>query len=313
MTRRTAKDAATLLNTRAHALRRAIPGAIGGDETSVHRSRVASRRLREALPVFAAGLKRTKSSKAARKIRKLTRALGTVRELDVTLGLIDELSGSDDLSRPALQDVRLHVAAERDRHREAMLARLASVDLDKLGRRLHTTTEVIAQQPADTWRETLAARLLKRAKRLAEAIDAAGQLYATEQLHQVRIAAKKLRYGLELAADGGTKAAVPLVASLKRVQGTLGKLHDLQVLQEHVSAVQAAAPGTVAPPEGLAAIAGRIEERCRVLHGRYVKAIPDLRLVTEAVRLEVVPQLAARKHPLKMSLGRSRRAAGGAR
>ena len=31
----------------------------------------------------------------------------------------------------------------------------------------------------------------------------AGQMYNPERLHQVRIATKKLRYGLEIAGEGG--------------------------------------------------------------------------------------------------------------
>ena len=65
--------------------KRHLPSAIAGDDRGVHQARVASRRLREAVPVLAAGLKHSKAGKASRKIRRLTRALGTVRELDVTL------------------------------------------------------------------------------------------------------------------------------------------------------------------------------------------------------------------------------------
>jgi CHAD domain-containing protein len=138
-------------------------------------------------------------------------------------------------------------------------------------------------------------------------IGKAGQLYAPEHLHQVRIAVKKLRYGLELAADAGITAAVAQVRELKRVQAILGRLHDLQVLQTHVAAVQVSAPGRTAPHQGLAAIAGRIEERCRILHGKYVAAAPSLLELTSQVPGEVVSRL-ARSRPLKMSLGRAKTA-----
>ena len=110
------------LKTRARALRRYLPAAVAGDDKGVHRlgsHPAASARPSRCSPQGA--FKGSKSKKAGRKIRRLTRALGTVRELDVTLNLIDELSGSDDLSRPALQDVRLHVVGERDNFRETML------------------------------------------------------------------------------------------------------------------------------------------------------------------------------------------------
>jgi CHAD domain-containing protein len=279
----------------------------------VHQARVASRRLREAVPVLAGTLKNSKAGKATRKIRRLTQALGSVRELDVTLHLLDELAASDEFSRPALQDVRLHVIAERDRKREVMLSRLGEVDLEKLRRRLESVSRALEQDQTGAWRQVLGSRLLTRAKRLAAAMENAGQLYAPEQLHEVRIASKKLRYGLELAADSGVAAAAPHVRALKRTQETLGRLHDLQVLQGHVAAVQATPLGRTVPHEGLGAIAGRIEEECRRLHGKYVAQVEKLRELADAVRSQIVPRLTPRGRAVKMALPRSHRAAGEAR
>ena len=59
------------------------PAAVAGDDLAVHQARVTSRRLREAVPVLATGLTGSKAGKARKKIRRLTRALGSVRELDV--------------------------------------------------------------------------------------------------------------------------------------------------------------------------------------------------------------------------------------
>ena len=232
----------------------------------------------------------------------------------MTLHLLDELSASDDLSRPALQDVRLHVMAERERKRETMLSRLGGVDIDKLKRRLESVGEALQRDQAGAWRHVLGTRLLKRAKVLAVAIDDAGQLYSPEHLHQVRIASKKLRYALELAADSGVPSASPLVRSLKRTQETLGRLHDLQVLQRHVAAVQAEPVGRAVPHQGLSAIAGRIEEECRRLHGKYVVQVEGLRHLTESLRTDIVPRLTRpRGRAVKMSLPRARKAAGASR
>lgn len=308
MSSRTPKVTSSLLIRRARALHRYLPAAIAGDDAGVHQARVASRRLREAVPVLAGGIKHV--GKACRKIRRLTQALGTVRELDVSLHLLDELAGSDELSRPALQDVRLHVMEHREKKREEMLSRLADINADKLERRLKSVTDALELDDSEAWRQALGARLVKRAKRLGDAVDAAGHLYAPERLHQVRIAAKKLRYGLELAADSGISAAAPLVRALKRSQEMLGRLNDLQVLQTHVAAVQAAPIGRSVPHQGLAAIAGRIEEECRRIHGRYVAQAEALRGLTVAVPSTVVPRLARRTRPLKMGLRRTRKIAG---
>jgi CHAD domain-containing protein len=294
-----------LLERTSRDLKRHLPSAVSGDDHGVHQARVASRRLRETVPVLATGLKGSKAGKARRKIRRLTRALGTVRELDVTLGLLDELARMDDVPRSAVEAVRAGVIAERDSGRESMLKRLNRVNVDKLHRRLASVAKALEASKDEGWREALGGRLVKRSGLLSEAIDAAGQMYAPERLHQVRIAAKKLRYGLEIASGIGTKSAAPLVRALKRVQDLLGQLHDLQVLLAHVAEVHAAlTPGTGVTPHGLEALSRRIEGDCRHLHGRYVAASGALAGVPLRVTAVVLPELAhpARRRPLKMAL-----------
>ena len=123
-----------LLLRRARELERQLPLAIQGSDTGVHQARVASRRLREAVPVLAGETKARR--KAEKKIRKLTQALGTVREMDVTVQILDEFAQTNALPRNALEDVRAHVIAERDRRRAVMLQRLRRIDTDRLRARL---------------------------------------------------------------------------------------------------------------------------------------------------------------------------------
>ena len=296
-----------LLQQRARALKRHLPAAVAGDDHAVHQARVATRRLREAVPVLSTGLKQGKVRKAGRKIRRLTRALGGVRELDVTLHLLDELARDGAVPRTALEDVRAHVVAERDRSREVMIARLHDVNADKLQRRLASVAEALEESDDDAWREVLGTRMLKRSRKLRAAIDEAGQMYVPDRLHAVRIAAKKLRYTLELAADSGATTAAPLVRTIKRAQDLLGRLHDLQILQTHVAAVQAG-PGTARPGmhQALESVARYVEDACRHLHGRYLGSAGTLRELCEAIPVKVVPQLEKprARRPLKMGLAR---------
>jgi CHAD domain-containing protein len=308
----------SLLQRQSRALKRHLPGAVKGDDRAVHQARVASRRLRESVPVLSAGLKGSKANKARRKIRRLTGALGMVRELDVALKVVDELAAGGDIPRAAIDELRAHVLTERQQRREAMLERLDAVDADKLSRRLTSVSNALSSAETDQWRHVLGKRLLKRAKRLAGSVDEAGNLYAPERLHQVRIATKKLRYGLELAAGGGVKSAAPLVRRLKRVQETLGRLQDLQVLLHHVAVIQAGSNGHRVPRSAFETLAHRIEDESRRLHGRYVAASHPLIDLVAEVRSTVVPALAhppRRSRSLKMSLPRAaaRRHAGGGR
>jgi CHAD domain-containing protein len=306
MNRRNPRLTSLLLARRARALRRHLTGALSGNDRGVHQSRVASRRLREALPVLTSGVKGTKAGKARKKIRKVTKALGMVRELDVTLQVLDELAAKDTLPRLALEEVRARVTSQRDERRSMMLKRLEHVNVDKLERRLTSVGQSLAEAGSDAWRDALGSRLMKRSKALAAAVTAAGHVYSPEQLHCVRIAAKKLRYAMELAADAGVKSAAVPVRALKRTQNTLGRLHDLQVLQTHVAAVQAEPQGRTVPEGGLDIISRALEDQCRHLHARYVASIPRISEIVESTRTLVVPQLAhrarSRIRPLKMTL-----------
>ncbi len=317
MNRRQPRVTSVLLARRARALKSHLSGALAGHHHGVHQARVASRRLREAVPVLTSGVKGTKAKKALRKIRRLTKALGTVRELDVTLHVLDDLARRDTLPRLALEEVRAHVVTERDERRSAMLERMEQVNLPKLGRRMAAVGAVLAESDSEAWRDALGARLVSRTKVLASAMDDAGRIYAPEQLHRVRIAAKKFRYAMELASDAGVKTAAAPVRIVKRVQDTLGTLHDLQILLSHVAAVQLQPSGRTLPEGGLDVIGRALENECRHLHARYVAMIPKLTEAIALTRMTVVPQLARQTEhgvrPLKMILRHrpvSKRAAG---
>jgi CHAD domain-containing protein len=303
-----------LLERRTRALRRQLAAAIAGKDVGVHQARVASRRLREALPVLTEGLAHSKSGKAQRKIRRLTQALGTVRELDVTLHVIDELAERPSVPRAALAEVRALVIEDRERRRKVMLHRLGSVDGGKLAARLGAVREALLHPtPGHNWRAALALRVATRARRLDKAIEEAGQIYGPEALHQVRICAKKLRYALEIADESGAAPCVETLRVIKRVQETLGRLHDLQIVQHHVAAVGAAPRGRRTTPDaGLAVLSRLIEDECRHLHGRYVGQLPQLHESVEAARRDIPLRLTPRRRSartIKMGLAK-RRAAG---
>ena len=306
MNRRNPRVTTALLARRARALKRHLRDAALGNGHGIHQARVASRRLREAVPVLATGLKDAKSKKARKKIRRITRALGAIRELDVTVTLLDELTTQEGIPRVALEEVRAHVLAEQERRRDVMLKRLSRVKVDKLERRLAALGAALQETGTQEWRRTLAARLIKRSKLLRTAVDHAGQLYEAERLHAVRIAAKKLRYAAELAAEAGIRAAAKPVRTIKQAQDTLGRLHDLQVLQTHIAAVQAMPRRSRATDSGLQTISRKLEDECRHVHARYVASVPALKAVIDDMRALVVPDLLRPRprRPMKMKLAR---------
>jgi CHAD domain-containing protein len=220
--------------------------------------------------VFGASAGARRLARALRRVRTLTRTLGPVRELDVTLELLAELAASrGDLALPA-RLVRRGVAAERARRRSRMLETLTPATVEDTDRAVERVLVRLGKTPDDSgWREELRTRTSDRARQLVDAVHDVGLLFDPVRLHQVRIAAKKLRYSLELAGESRVARTGRVVASLKDMQEHLGRLHDLQVLLVFARSPEIdAVPRHRAP---LAALRDLVERECHREHARYLR------------------------------------------
>jgi CHAD domain-containing protein len=298
-----------LVRRRLLALARYLPAALEGDARALHRTRVASRRLRELLPILSAERDGAQRMRLRKPLRRVTRALGSVRELDVVLGLLEEpeFRGAPG---PAAGLVRARVSRARTARREEMRERLARLDLKAVDAQLRILAQAMSGPRHDRrWRAALAARLARRASTLRDRIREAGSLYAPEALHRARVTAKKLRYALEVADESGAAPCRAEVLTLKRTQDALGHLHDLQVLESHVRDADARA---TVPSRGqaraIAALGDAVDRECRALHARYVALAPKAAAVCDRVLREIAPAARAaavaisKPAPLKMTL-----------
>ena len=260
-----------IIRRRVAALSRTLPGARKGDVQAVHQARVATRRIREALPLVARG----RTGKSLKKsVRKLTRALGPVRELDVALMNLDQLRNSGDVSEAAIARLRQLITEERQRLGAEMVRLISHYNLPKFQKK---AVEAAARGPEASGtrdpRRIAAAlgRAARRAEGLHAAIENAAGIYLPDRLHQVRITVKKLRYALEIAQDLSRSRATVRIRTLKRVQDLLGRMHDLEMLIARTRAVQGRSG---APNLSLSAdldrLVRRLENECRRLHARYM-------------------------------------------
>jgi CHAD domain-containing protein len=261
---------------RLRAFTRLLPGVEHGEERAIHRARVASRRLRELVPVLP--LEPRTARKLSRRLRKVTRRLGRIREHDVLLLLTDELHVSRPAHRDALRRMRHALSRTRDAARRAQMDRLPIDELWALARRLDRVSDELRRREkaapperrspdrARALEWAIDARIAHRAARLSTAVDAAGAVYLPERLHDVRIAVKKLRYALEFRSADRDQVR-RAVATLKRAQSLLGRMHDLQVLIERVRGAQAAqAPASLAVWRDMDALVITLDEAFRRLH-----------------------------------------------
>lgn len=274
---------------RLEAFERELPGMQEGNVGALHRARVASRRLRELVPLLP--LDRTAKRKLGVGLKKTTRALGFVRELDVLGLLIDEFRRDGRCPVGALNEVGGRVAEARDETRERLIGKRRMAKLSKLVARLRRASETLktvtpsgrrsaASGSPRARRWALDARLASRAARVRAAFEHAGSVYASGQLHDVRIALKKLRYAIELTDDSSGRLSAD-VAALKGAQDLLGRLHDFEVLLSWTRDAQA----SLSPPDltmwrALDAMEGAIEDDCRRLHARAMRDRQKLMTLT---------------------------------
>src|SRR5688500_208133 len=112
------------------------PDFVSGRTGGLHKTRVASRRIREALPIVGAGAPPAKIKKLGKKMRALTRSLGPLRELDVELDILAAKSKSNGVPDRALELVRREAASRRQVLREQLADDAPVGDVKKLIRKL---------------------------------------------------------------------------------------------------------------------------------------------------------------------------------
>ncbi len=278
-----------LLKRRLAGFTRALPGVEKGDVRALHEARVASRRLRELLPMLR--LEPDTARKISRRLRKVTTRLGAVRELDVLLLVIDELHESRRDRGAALARVGVRVSKARDHARKRLTERLPVAEmwrlankLDKLAGELRVAEQASSKTSARSCRWAVDARVASRASRLSVAIHDAGAVYLPERLHAVRVALKKLRYAVELSAELAGGKTDGALRALKRGQDLLGRMHDLQVLIDRGRQVQASlAPPNLTVWRELDALLLSLDDDCRRLHARYMRVRDTLTALTDTL------------------------------
>jgi CHAD domain-containing protein len=278
--------------TRHRALNKQLAAALEGDGHAVHQARVATRRLREALPVLGAALPSKRVRKLRRRMRKLTRLFGAVRERDVALKMLDDHQTGGAVDTPGAERVRKLVVDGRDAARNHLLDAL---DVHKATRWLADVKAFEDElgdpqvQANHNWQILLAQRLLRSTERLRHAIDDAGMLFVSERLHCVRVALKKLRYAVEIAGELSGRKLEATLNELKAGQDALGELHDVDMLMCYATAaLEAEADAHVRT--SLETLLTKLETERHELHALYLTQQPTLLALIDRIQDQVVPR-----------------------
>lgn len=207
------------------------------DVDTVHDLRVASRRMRAALDLFRTYLPGDDIDAVYGLVRRLTRGVGRLRDLDEAL-LFFGRSATESVAEPRLFAGLLHHLGER-RFRESKRVRklLKRFPLDEIGAVvMRLGAALVAEDAAEAnqphhpslagYFSACGIRLFGRVEQLQA--QAAPEEHVTQR-HALRIAIKRWRYFMEICGAAFGVDYHMLLEQLKEYQTLLGHLNDLAV------------------------------------------------------------------------------------
>lgn len=214
------------------------------DIERIHDMRVATRRVRSALPLFKKCLPGKSSKKWNKEMKRVTQALGTARDTDVQIdslqGLLDNLT--DPSCRPGIRRLLLRLQQKRENAQGKVLKAMDGLELSGVLEEMGGTLRQIRVQARMHHADESSPYVYERAYlaisfRLENML--AYETYVTqperiEELHAMRIAAKRLRYTMEVFEPLYQDDLKQPIKTVRKVQTLLGDIHDCDVWVDYV-------------------------------------------------------------------------------
>src|SRR5215831_4052979 len=212
------------------------------DAEGVHAMRVCSRRLRSAMSDFRPFIRATLPRV---KLRRIADALGAVRDLDVALIALDELTQqAKSEAAEGIQVIAGDFRLRRNTARAKLKTTIGSAVINEFRDEFQEGVKALRMSkqsasktaaPAATLRD-VARQIID--ERIKEVRGAGHYLYSPfdiRELHELRILAKRLRYAVELFSDCWQPNLRVVAKEISLLQTSLGELHDCDVWLEDLS------------------------------------------------------------------------------
>lgn len=212
------------------------------DPEYVHQLRIATRRAGAALKAFEGCTDPRQARKAGKMLKRIRKAAGLARDCDVHRDLFLELKRSAPPEAAQIIDLVLDelkaLRAEAQKHIEEIFEKYP---LKKIARRRARLCSRVHPQPAGDGANGRTLTLGELAQRtVGRAVeDVRKELSVSkdepEQLHQLRIECKRLRYAFELFEECAPEPErKPAQKALKSLLDTLGELNDAETMLHKV-------------------------------------------------------------------------------
>lgn len=233
---------------------------LGSDPEAVHKARVAVRILRSQLRTF--GRLLAGDPPQSEQLRDLGRELGEVRDREVLLDLLR--SETEDLpaeDRRAAGETLRRLESEVEEARERLTEFMDSdsyVELiDGLVRFAHSPAfNELAELPASQVAVELARRPWRRLRKAVQELPDSPE---PDQLHRIRILAKRTRYAAEAVTPVVGKRAERFAKAAAALQSVLGEYHDAMTAESWLRSAAGSGRRAFVAGELAAGVRGRGE------------------------------------------------------
>ena len=212
----------------------------------VHRARVATRRLRAALKMSGDSFSSKRLRRWRKAIRRTTAKLSDARDRDVQIeflcGVLLALDAKECF--PGIARVLVRLERDRERLQRNVVNAVDRLEADGVLRQMRRATRKVLRKAASAGQELRTDTAYNRARRhilrqldvMLRHQDCLARPDDQEGHHAMRIAAKRLRYTLEIAQPLYPKKLDEAVVEIKKIQTLLGDVHDCDVWIEHLDA-----------------------------------------------------------------------------
>jgi CHAD domain-containing protein len=207
----------------------------------VHDMRVASRRMRAGFTIFGGCFPAGQFSKWQKEIRRVTRRLGEARDLDVQKDYLTQLmaglTAGQKRKRAGIVRLYLRLSQRRERAQPGLIEALDRLDSSGVLGEMEQAFGHLQAQARIRKAGKSSPYVYEQARSLIEARledMLAYESFVTEperkeELHQMRIEAKRLRYTMEYFESCYEGKLKSHVKNARQAQTLLGQLHDCDV------------------------------------------------------------------------------------
>jgi CHAD domain-containing protein len=206
-----------------------VPAAQRGEAEPVHQVRVAARRLRSAVRLFAPYISAIRPKETDVRLQWLGAQAGAVRDLDVLEHLMQSgAKGLDQLIAKDLEPLFEEIRLRRRNAAETLAKSLASRRYKSLVARLSAPIAITTRGDAafGSVAAELVAPMLKSLRRAGEKMH---EEPTADDLHRLRKRAKGSRYALETMLAIDEKQLGGVLKGLEDLQDLVGSYHDAVV------------------------------------------------------------------------------------